>query len=133
MDRSKVRYHFEAPNKVVAEISGCKFDAFDYCDKHFFKPTSSAYEIWCTKTDERYTMPNYFEATAYCSDEDKFNWETGKKIAFNKLCDKYTTSLTKHVNNLMFTLYQSFRGWMFYAFDRAEKMAKEYDKKESIE
>lgn len=44
-------------------------------------------------------MPNSFSGVAHCAEEDTFNEELGKQIAFNKMCRKFMRSLAKHRQN----------------------------------
>ena len=108
MDNTRVEYKV-IPEKriVIANIYGTEHDAIDIFNGKFFANTTSALSIvreYWNHDNGRFTMPRSFKAVARCHPEDVFDEEKGKKIALNKLSEKYNRSLDKHLANIMLVL-----------------------------
>ena len=66
-----------------------------------FEP--SAVEVWPTGLDlrKRLTMPRSFVGKATCSENDEWNEELGRKIAYSRAKNKLYTSFFKRANTFI--------------------------------
>ena len=96
-----VEYKVVPEHKVViATISDTCGAAFFLFNKKYVKPVVGQLAItddWDYCGKNRFIMPNSFKAVAHCHDEDVFDVEKGKEIAYNKLADKFCNSLYKRM------------------------------------
>lgn len=108
MDNTRVEYKvMPEQGIVIARIYGTDHDAIDTFNRKFFANTTSALSVvreYWNNDNGRFTMPRSFKAIARCHPEDVFDEEKGKKIALNKLSEKYNHSLDKHLANIMLVL-----------------------------
>lgn len=87
---------------VVAIIDNCKRDAVMAANAW----TGS--DIWnCTnrvqvdvRYSNKYLIPDKFNGIAHCSVDDEWNEETGKKIARDRVLNKYHKSLNKAIRKI---------------------------------
>lgn len=97
----QVEYKVIPEHKVViASIKGTCGAAFLLFTKKYIKPVTGQFAItddWDYCRKNRLLMPNTFKAVAHCYDEDVFDVEKGKEIAYNKLADKFCNSLYKRM------------------------------------
>lgn len=99
MDINRVEFQ-EIPSQgvVIARIRGTRYDAIDLINKKFVAHATSKIIIEPASyggTDNRYLMPNSYKAVARCHPDDTYNFETGKRIALNKLIDTYHSGLDR--------------------------------------
>ena len=102
MNHNRVTYKVIPEHRVViAEINNTSSDAVrEFNEKYLAHSTSSLWiNVW--HDDERFYMPHAFKAVARCHPDDEFDIEKGKRIALDRLADKYTKSLNKHLNNFI--------------------------------
>lgn len=119
MNVNRVKYVVIKDKGIVrAIISGCKYDAFDAFDKKMMLP-STHYLALCANGDhEKFVMPYQFSAVARLHPEDKWDEETGKKIALKKLSEQYNHSLDKHLANMYNALSSVMDKMKVYLEDR---------------
>lgn len=97
----QVEYKVIPEHKVViASMKGTWRAAFELFTQKYIGPVTAQFSItdkweYCKKN--RLIMPNSFKAIAHCCDEDVFDAEKGKEIAYNKLADKFCNSLYKRM------------------------------------
>ena len=53
---------------------------------------------FCVVPNEKYMMPNEFRAVVQCDERDEFDPEIGKRIAKERILDRYYPALDKRVN-----------------------------------
>ena len=111
MDNTRVEYKV-IPEKgiVIAKIWGTNFDAIDAFNKKFLSTASSSLDLSVFGRNEKFHMPYTFKAVSRCHPEDIFDEEKGKRIALNKLSEKYNRSLDKHLANIMLALDKALKG-----------------------
>lgn len=87
---------------VVAQISGIRYDAIETFNYKFLPHAASGFLVnsYFCHGDQRFYMPYSLKAVARCHPDDVFDVEKGKKIALDKLIDKYHISLDKHLMNI---------------------------------
>ena len=102
MDISRVEFK-ELPEHgiIIAEIRGTARDAMDEFNDKFLAQSTSSLSLWAERYDEKFLMPRMFRAVARKHPDDEWNVEFGKRIALNKLIDKYEASKNKHLANIM--------------------------------
>ena len=84
-------YCMPEKGKVIAVLTDCKYDAVNKIDKICM---DTDFYFMC---DEKFYMPNSFKATAQISGGDMYDEAIGKKIAREKLMNKYYTSFDKRM------------------------------------
>jgi hypothetical protein len=100
MNHNRVTYKVIPEHRVViAEIDSTDFDALREFNDKYLAHSTSALRLRVDKYDEKFLMPHSFKAVARCHPEDEFDIEKGKRIALDRLADKYTNSLNRHLNN----------------------------------
>ena len=100
MNHNRVTYKVIPEHRVViAEIDSTDFDALREFNDKYLAHSTSALRLRVDKYDEKFLMPHSFKAVARCHPDDEFDVEKGKRIALDRLADKYTASLNKHLNN----------------------------------
>lgn len=97
MDINRVEFQ-EIPSQgvVIARIKSTRYDAIDLINQKFIAHATSKILIEPASygnIDNRYLMPNSLKAVARCHPDDTYSFEEGKRIALNKLIDKYHSSL----------------------------------------
>lgn len=102
MDISRVTFK-ELPEHgiIIAEIRDTAFDAEFEFNRKFLAQSTASLELWTKMGDEKFRMPKMFRAIARKHPDDEWNVEVGKRIALNKLIDKYEASKNKHLANIM--------------------------------
>lgn len=93
----------------VALLENIEFDAINKINKMCLKDArftdcANMYAYVCR--DSKYVMPNKFVGVAKCSSEDNWDEEVGKRVAREKLLDKYHNELDKQLlrflNNMLY-------------------------------
>lgn len=93
--RSDCRFYVdEAHRKVVCVIPDTKNLVINYIDK--IGIDNPLYYDW--KVEDKLRMPHSFSGVATCHEDDVFDVETGKLIAYNKARNKLNTSFFKRAN-----------------------------------
>lgn len=93
---------------IKAEISDCMFDAINEFNHKFLAHSTSSLALstfYCR--DEKFIMPDTFSVVVRCHPDDEFDEEKGKLLALNRLADKYTKSLNKHLENILNAIDES--------------------------
>ena len=92
-------YVNEEARTIVCVIPNTKHMLVDYIYEHFefgeFKMWSALYVF------NKLNMPNSFIGKAVCSEEDEWNEETGRLIAFSKAKNKCYQSFFKRANTFV--------------------------------
>lgn len=84
----------EEEGVVVCIISDCNFNAVALVDKY-----SNIFENpFVSFVPDAFLINDQYKGVAKCSQEDTFNEEYGKKLAYRKAYLKYVTALEKKVN-----------------------------------
>ena len=82
----------EDKRQVIGVLSNCRFDAINKIEKMI------ADTEFCFCPSEKYVMPSEFRAVVQCDERDEFDPEVGKKIAKERILDRYYPALDKRVN-----------------------------------
>ena len=105
MDKQRVQYFVDEKNKVVvASINGCKYDSV-YVINGIINNVSSKISF-DPSYDSELLMRDSYKAVAKCDNEDEFNVEIGKKIALEKLIDRYHKSLNNRIDKFVRLIYR---------------------------
>ena len=92
--QSECRFYVdEAHRKVVCVIPNTKELVNRYLDR---LPIDIPFYHW--NVEDKLCMPHSFSGVATCHEEDIFNVETGKLIAYNKAKNKLNASFFKRAN-----------------------------------
>ena len=109
MNNNRVIFKVFPEHRVIkAEINDCEFDAIYEFNRKFLAHSTSSLALstfYCQ--DEKFIMPNTFSVVVRCHPDDKFDEEKGKCLALNRLADKYTKSLNKHLENILNAIDES--------------------------
>ena len=109
MNNNRVIFKVFPEHRVIkAEINDCEFDAIYEFNRKFLSHSTSSLALstfYCR--DEKFIMPNTFSVVVKCHPVDKFDEEKGKRLALNRLADKYTKSLNKHLENILNAIDES--------------------------
>ena len=120
MNNNRVIFKVFPEHRVIkAEIDDCVFDAIYEFNRKFLAHSTSSLSLstfYCT--DERFLMPNTFSVVVRCHPVDKFDEEKGKRLALNRLADKYTKSLNKHLENILNAIDESLVELAFHLYKR---------------
>lgn len=96
MQKDRVKFFVDRENKVVvATIIGCRYDAIDKINSLI--SNVSSYEYLDVYFKSKLLMNDTYKAVAKCDDEDEFDEEIGKKIAMDKLTERYHKSLNNRI------------------------------------
>ena len=103
MDTNRVQYKvIKEHGIVVAEIDCTKWDAIEEFNNRFLAHSTDSLKIDIAKwNDEHFVMPKAFKAVAKCHEDDVFDENIGKRIALNKLIDKYERSKNNKLAHIM--------------------------------
>lgn len=82
----------EEKRQVIGVLSNCQWDAIRKIDKMI------ADTEFCFCPGEKYMMPSEFRAVVQCDERDEFDTEVGKRIAKERILDRYYPALDKRVN-----------------------------------
>ena len=98
-------YVNEEEHTVVCVIPRTKELLEDFIVEHFrFRDFDFSFIVDWEWGDDRLKMPSSFMGKAVCSEEDEWNEETGRMIAFSRAKDKCYRSFFKRANNLIQSL-----------------------------
>lgn len=89
-------YVNEDERVVVCVIQNTEFMFADYICNHF-----DWRDFYLSHIADDYMMPNSFMGKAVCSENDEWNEELGRKIAFSRAKDKCYRSFFKRANSLV--------------------------------
>lgn len=108
MNKNRVKYVvLPERREVKAIIDDCAFDAIQMINNRFLPTITDGLMIttlYDTKNKEKFLMRDTYTAVAHCHPDDEFNIEIGKKVAYEKLCDKYHDSLNRHLDHIAYRL-----------------------------
>ena len=82
----------EDKRQVIGVLDGTEFDAINKINKMM------ADTNFCFCMNEKYMMPSSFRAVVQCDERDEFDPEIGKRIAKERILDRYYPALDKRVN-----------------------------------
>ena len=109
-EKMSIRYVVNKEKRTcVALLENIEFDAINKINKMCLKDArftdhANMYAYVCR--DSKYVMPNKFVGVAKCSFEDNWDEEVGKRVAREKLLDKYHNELDKQLlrflNNMLY-------------------------------
>ena len=109
MNNNRVIFKVFPEHRVIkAEINDCEFDAIYEFNRRFLAHSTPSLTLSaCHRRNEKFIMPNTFSVVVRCHPDDKFDEEKGKRLALNRLADKYTKSLNKHLENILNAIDES--------------------------
>lgn len=123
MNNNRVIFKVFPEHRVIkAEINDCMFDAIHEFNRKFLAHSTSSLALstfYCR--GEKFIMPDTFSVVVRCHPNDEFDEEKGKRIALDRLADKYTKSLNKHLDNILISLDKS--------LERLEEYLSDYEYK----
>lgn len=84
----------EKKRQVIGVLSNCQWDAIRKIDKMI------AGTEFCFCPSEKYMMPSEFRAVVQCDERDEFDPEIGKRIAKERILDRYYPAIDKRVGKI---------------------------------
>ena len=94
--------------KVVCLIENTKYSFLSFANNNFVLAPDCLDSPWgkmtMSRLHDRLLMPNRFCGIATCSENDEWDEETGKLIAYSKAKDKLNKSFFKRANLYIHTL-----------------------------
>ena len=119
MNNNRVIFKVIPEHRIVkAEINDCEFDAISEFNRKFLAHSTSSLTLApATSYDEKFMMPNTYSVVVRCHPDDEFDEEKGKRLALDRLADKYTKSLNKHLDNILISLDKSLERLAEYLSD----------------
>lgn len=119
MNNNKVIFKVFPEHRIIkAEINDCMFDAINEFNRKFLAHSTSSLALstfYCR--GEKFLMPNTYSVVVRCHPDDEFDEEKGKRLALDRLADKYTKSLNKHLDNILISLDKSLERLAEYLSD----------------
>ena len=119
MNNNRVIFKVFPEHRVIkAEINDCMFDAINEFNRKFLAHSTSSLALstfYCR--GEKFLMPNTYSVVVRCHPDDEFDEEKGKRLALDRLADKYTKSLNKHLDNILISLDKSLERLAEYLSD----------------
>ena len=119
MNNNRVIFKVFPEHRVIkAEINDCMFDAINEFNRKFLAHSTSSLALstfYCK--GEKFLMPNTYSVVVRCHPDDEFDEEKGKRLALDRLADKYTKSLNKHLDNILISLDKSLERLAEYLSD----------------
>lgn len=85
---------------VVCVIPCCEDDLYYFVRERWYDGAKVGFDM-SDKLTERMTMPTSFMGKAVCSDEDEWDEEFGREIAFYRAKEKYYRSFFKRAREFM--------------------------------
>lgn len=106
MNNNRVIFKVIPEHRIVkAEINDCEFDAISEFNRKFLAHSTSSLTLAPANIyDEKFMMHNTYSVVVRCHPDDEFDEEKGKRLALDRLADKYTKSLNKHLGNILNSL-----------------------------
>ena len=119
MNNNRVIFKVIPEHRIVkAEINDCEFDAISEFNRKFLAHSTSSLTLApANYYDEKFMMPNTYSVVVRCHPDDEFDEEKGKRLALDRLADKYTKSLNKHLDNILISLDKSLERLAEYLSD----------------
>lgn len=97
MNNNRASYIIDKGNNVVvAEITGCLFDAEDMMNNRFIPSVTSGFQLANTGKN-KFDMNRNYKAVAKLHPDDQWDEKRGKKIANDKLTELYHHSMNKRL------------------------------------
>lgn len=97
MNNNRASYIIDKGNNVVvAEITGCLFDAEDMMNNRFIPSVTSGFQLANTGKN-KFDMNRNYKAVAKLHPDDQWDENRGKKIANDKLTELYHHSMNKRL------------------------------------
>ena len=97
MNNNRASYIIDKGNNVVvAEITGCLFDAEDMMNNRFIPSVTSGFHLADTCSN-KLEMNRKYKAVAELHPDDQWDEKRGKKIAHDKLTEVYHHSMNKRL------------------------------------
>ena len=97
MNNNRASYIIDKGNNVVvAEITGCIFDAEDMMNNRFIPSVTSGFHLANTGRN-KFDMNRNYKAVAKLHPDDQWDEKRGKKIANDKLTEVYHHSMNKRL------------------------------------
>lgn len=96
----------EEKRQVIGLLENTQYDAVRKINKMIVDTD------FCFCASEKYMLPNEFRAVVQCDERDEFNPEVGKKIAKQRILDRYYPALDKRVSKF-FDAAMVFNGKVF--------------------
>lgn len=119
MNNNRVIFKVFPEHRIIkAEINDCMFDAINEFNRKFLAHSTSSLALstfYCK--GEKFLMPNTYSVVVRCHPDDEFDEEKGKRLALDRLADKYTKSLNKHLDNILISLDKSLERLAEYLSD----------------
>lgn len=119
MNNNRVIFKVIPEHRIVkAEINDCEFDAISKFNRKFLAHSTSSLTLTPANCyDEKFMMQNTYSVVVRCHPDDEFDEEKGKRLALDRLADKYTKSLNKHLDNILISLDKSLERLAEYLSD----------------
>ena len=97
MNNNRASYIIDKGNNVVvAEITGCLFDAEDMMNNRFIPSVTSGFHLANTGNN-KFDMNRNYKAVAKLHPDDQWDEKRGKKIAHDKLTELYRHSMNERL------------------------------------
>ena len=120
MNNNRVIFKVIPEHRIIkAEINDCEFDAISEFNRKFLAHSTSSLGLFAIGRgyDERFMMRPTYSVVVRCHPDDEFDEEKGKRLALDRLADKYTKSLNKHLDNILISLDKSLERLAEYLSD----------------
>lgn len=82
----------EEKRQVIGLLDGTKWDAINKINKMMLDTN------FCFCMGEKYMMPSEFRTVVTCDPADEFDVEVGKRIAKQRILDRYYAALDKRID-----------------------------------
>ena len=82
----------EEKRQVIGVLENTRYDAINKIEKMLGDTE------FCFCGGKKYLMPSEYRAVVQCDDRDEFDPEVGKRIAKERILDRYYPALKKRVN-----------------------------------
>lgn len=82
----------EEKRQVIGVLENTRYDAINKIEKMMGDTE------FCFCGGEKYLMPDSYRAVVQCDERDEFDPEVGKRIAKERILDRYYPALDKRVN-----------------------------------
>lgn len=90
--------------RADGEEVSTEYMVMDFIKENCLYPDFDIRYAICWKLEEKIQMPRYFIGKAVCADEDEWNEDTGKLIAFHRAKDKCYKAFFKRANLIVQTM-----------------------------
>ena len=89
----------EEKRQVIGLLENTRWDAYNKISK-VIRDTD-----FCVTPNEKYMMPDEFRAVVQCDPADEFSVEEGKRIAKQRIMDRYYSSFDNRINKFIDAVY----------------------------